>query len=383
MIVYVTGSIRAGKTYFVMQYIASKFLINEQERKKIPSFTKNDGIVDNKTRCLTNFKLHDNIEEKLSNTTKVKYKDLYLSLTEIYNYSMEEEPSDADLTEFAEKYNIANSIIALDEVQNYFSKEDKVLIWFLSYCGHMNVTIFLVTQDFDLIHNKYKKICQEWFIRAIPQSTRIFKGMVYARYKSPKLYKADEFPERFKVPINQTVFDLYEHGTVNKNSSQTLKVFIKAFFFIVLALLAFLGVGLYWTSKNDSNSSNDDKEIEPIHKVSQAPVAVIKTVPIIKENVIKKKKSTKVIRVICNKKVCIYKETKIPYGYFKKIVNSEKIEIIYKENMEMSFYIYFLRVENSFVNTYLNFNSEDEKGANDENNSSNIFGNTPNFSLFN
>ena len=135
-------------------------------------------------------------------------------------------------TQLAKKHKVANSIIALDEVQNYFAKEDKVLIWFLSYCGHMNVTIFLVTQDFDLIHNKYKKICQEWFIRAIPQSTRIFKGMVYARYKSPKLYKAEEFPDRFKVHINQAVFDLYEHGTVNKNSSQTLKIFMKALFFI-------------------------------------------------------------------------------------------------------------------------------------------------------
>jgi len=382
LIVYVTGSIRAGKTYFVMQYIASKFLIDEDERKKIPSFTKNDGIVDNKKRCITNFKLHNNIEEKLENTKKIKYKDLYASLVEIYEYSMEEEPTDADLTEFAEKFEVANSIIALDEVQNYFSKEDKVLIWFLSYCGHMNVTIFLVTQDFDLIHNKYKKICQEWFIRAIPQSTRIFKGMVYARYKSPKLYKADEFPDRFKVPINQAVFDLYEHGTVNKNSSQTLKIFLKALFFIVLAILAFMGVGYYWSLKSSTSSKPKD-EIEDIKpKVSKAPVEQATQQRFISNVVPKKITQKKVIKIICNKQICIYQDIKIPYGYFKKIVNIEKIEIIYKEKLEMSYSIYFLKVKDNFISTYLNFNLTLEKAKKNENNNT-IFSSSSNFSLFN
>ena len=65
------------------------------------------------------------------------------------------------------------------------------------------------------------------------------------------------------------------------------------------------------------------------------------------------------------------------------MVNLEDIEIIYKERIEMSFFVYFLRVDNAFIETYLNFNSQDKKGFENEQNSSSIFNDASSFSLFN
>jgi len=367
MIVFVTGSIRAGKTYFVMQYISGAFIKDKSERDKVPTFIHDDGLIDNKKRCLTNFKLRDSELEKLENTQKVKFKDLYEDITILYNYSMEDEPSDEDLTEKAEKLEIANSIIALDEVQNYFAKDDKVLVWFLSYCGHMNISIFLVTQSFDLIHTKYKNICQEWFIKAIPQSLRLSKKMLYARYKSARLFKTEEFPSRYKIPINQYIFNLYEHGTVNKNKSQVLKVYLKAIVLGIVAIFIFFMVGKYWENKYSTDEKTEPiTEKKTVSKAPQTPQKQENNYRLDDVEPLNNKELEQVIKMICNKRICYYENIKYPYPYIKKIINLEDITILYKEKIELDYYIYFLVITPSFKTKYLNFSL----GVSNENNTS-------------
>lgn len=368
MIVFVTGSIRAGKTYFVMQYISGAFLKDDEQKKKIPSFIHDDGLIDNKQRCLTNFKLRDDELDKLENVKKVKFKDLYRDIERLYEYSMKYEPTDEDLTNKAEEYEIANAIIALDEVQNYFAKDDKVLVWFLSYCGHMNISIFLVTQSFDLIHTKYKNICQEWFIKAIPQSLRLTKNMLYARYKTARLFSSEEFPNRYKVPINKYIFSLYEHGTVNKNKSQVFKVYMKAVFLFIFAIIAVLMVREYWKNKYITDDKKENQST-PQQKVSKpAPQQTYYQEP--PQYIQEQSQSSNefVVKMICNKKICYYNHTKYPYMYIKKIINIEDVTIIHKEKIELDYYVYFLLISNSFKNKYLNFTT----GGIDETNSSNV-----------
>lgn len=248
MIEFDLGVPGSGKTYKAVYALYSNFGINQ--KFKDSRFIHND--VDFAYTNINEIKLDS------FNSGSVKTLDFdlfYSNLTILYNH-YKDKKTDTELIEFAKEFDLFRCLIILDECQNFLDKNDKVLIWWLSYHRHLHHQIYLITQNLALVFTKYKSFT-EFFYMAKPSSLRLFSStMVYTQFTSSRLSQVSKSGVT-KIPFIKEIFDSY-HSGANQQSENIIKKFVLIAFicFLFLLIVIFL-IKSYWLPSNDNKPTEN------------------------------------------------------------------------------------------------------------------------------
>jgi len=271
-ITFITGVARSGKSYFSTYQIYNMY---KNELKKVNVFTQWYRYyikpLPPKTYYETtytninqfNFDFHPRIK-KLDFHKLVEYLEILHQLQVIDGLT------DDELIIEAKKYGLYNCLIIVDEAAHYFTKPtDKVLIWWLTYHGHLYQDIHIISQHIDQIPSDYLKN-GEFFYKVYPPSKAIFKNKFsIGLYSCIKFYKNCKVQD-LTIPFLPAVGNLYISG-----KKAPRKPILKKFIPIFIGLILFLWFAIsnfFSTNKeaieanriddvNVSNSTNKYKNI--------------------------------------------------------------------------------------------------------------------------
>lgn len=229
MIQFVTGIPGSGKSYYGLFSIAINFNTNLSNNKKFSSYQLS------KTKykyALTN--INEVKFDKFDNVIALDFDKFKHILIKLYNhYKLGK--SDSELEDLVKDEKFFYTLIVLDECHNFLSKDDEVLVWWLSYHRHFFQDIILITQDLPLVNKKYKSF-SEFYYKAIPSSRKLFNfNMIYHQYTGSQMYKT-QLSVKKKLPILKDVFNLYGSGENNKQKS-LVKHFLTIAFIIFIVFL--------------------------------------------------------------------------------------------------------------------------------------------------
>ena len=163
MIEFVIGVPGSGKTYKAMYSLYNNFGKNDKIKDK--KFLFNDVDF-----ALTN--INEIKKEHFDNVYDLDF-DLFYNSIEILHNMYIKKSNDTVLKSKAKELNVYGCLIILDECHNYLDKQDKVLVWWLSYHRHLHQQIYLITQNLALVNSKYKAF-SEFFYKAYPSSLKLF-----------------------------------------------------------------------------------------------------------------------------------------------------------------------------------------------------------------
>lgn len=175
--------------------------------------------------------------------------------------------SESEILETARSLNLLNCLVVWDEAQQFFSKQNDVLLWYIEYHRHLHNDVILIAQSPDRIQSGYKDLGDLHF-KAVPPSLRMSNSLQYKRYATSKMYKK-EVIDTISLKPDQKIFDLYKSGANEKPK----KVIYK---FIVIALVLAFVVGSIFAFVTSSWSSNDSNS----SSVTVAQTSLTKSTPI-------------------------------------------------------------------------------------------------------
>lgn len=354
-ITYIVGIPRSGKTYYVM-YQLWKYFVYVAE---VTWFTKLIALIF-KPKPLHNYKLaYTNINEfDFSKTDKIKkldFDDLHIKLSELYSMYMSKK-TDSEILIRAKEFDLVNILITIDEVHNFLGKKlDDVLVWWLTYHGHLHQDLFFITQDMGLVHSDYKKNA-EFFYRAIPPSARLStKKFRYTQYRNSMMAMNGKIKD-FTIPAVQDIFNMYVSGAEN-NSKSVVQKFL--YIGIFLSLFLIIGVFIFISSfKNDVPLDNNSSV--PV-KLSNSPVKInSKKTKFNDVTDLDKKNEPKLFEINCYKQICTYKKTDFPKLLLSKIIRDNNDSFAYKID-NPSFTKYFVLVKKDTFNFLQIGGNEDDK----------------------
>ncbi len=247
-----TGVPGSGKTYFAVDYVYNCFI--DEKHKDFGKFK----------RFFTNineFKF-DQFNNQTDTAHFLDFDDIKQKIYQLRILYLQKNP-DTVLIEKAKESNLYDSLFIIDEAHNYFSEQDDVLIWWLSYHRHLHQDIILITQNISLIQKKYLSF-SEFFYKAVPPSLRLFSSVfAYKQYITPQLYK-NSLTITIKLKFRRSVFSLYGSGA----NTQSTKVIYK---FLIIAVIAVsvvvFGIKYVASSFGDRHDTNDTKK--PINAVQK------------------------------------------------------------------------------------------------------------------
>lgn len=361
MITFIVGNPGSGKSYLaafrIYQFFLyvppktflNKFINQKDEPKKTYSYLYTN---------INQFKF--DINEKF---IRFEFDKFYDGMSMLYALYLDK-VSDDVLNEKAKELKLNFCLIVLDEAHNFLkSKNDPVLVWWLTYHRHLYQDIILITQDLTLINSEYRRAC-EFFIKAIDSSSRILKNRFkYTKYSTGKMYKKDEL-ERFTIPYLQEVFDLYHSGQVTSQYSFVRKfIFLAVVIFIVLVALFSVFVDSF-KPEVDSDSTARPAPSQPPH---QPQAAYKPQQPQTKQET---QKPTYIYNLSCIDDVCSFAgdNFKFPYAYVAHIIRQTKPFYFYQETKNPHLTEYFLVFQvpalEDLKNTSIKFKN---KGVSDEN----------------
>jgi len=338
-ITYIVGIPRSGKTYYAM-YQLYKFFVFKPKKTFLSKFIKPKPL-HNYEFAYTNINQFD--FSKSDKLQKLNLKDLTLKLTELYNMSVVQELDDNEVLKKAKELHLVNVLFVIDEVHNFLGrKADEVLIWWLTYHGHLFQDLILITQDLSLISKEYKKNA-EFFYKAIPPSARLISSKFrYAQYRNALMPMNGKIRD-FTIPKNQEVFNMYVSGAENKAKSVIHKyLFFGLFLFIILFLFSY-----YFFSSFNTNS---DKSFD----INNSVVSSHNIVNNIESNqTVNNQSSTntnkkKLFKILCMNDICTYKNCDFPYLLLKNIIDDHKKAFAYKVNNFKSVLYYVLLPKSTF-----------------------------------
>lgn len=319
------GVPRSGKSYGAVYRIASAFSkedIIKDKKYKLSSYTDEKGNKLHYKACLTN--INELKLEKFDKRVKpLNFDDFFEKIVELHKL-YKEGKTDSELIPIAEKYDLYTSLIVIDEAQNYLDKEKVALVWWLSYHGHFNQDVVLITQDFALMNTKYKSF-SEFFYGTVPNSRKIFTNqMIYYQYTSKRLGKKNT-AGKLKYPINKKVFELYKSGGKQKSEQVALK-----FFGVAIGAIAIV----YYILNYTSVSGKDIEHTETTKQ--QSPAVDTKKLPSQKKDN-QLDKNERLVIILTNGDFYIYNNTYYPRHFFQilkkqdelKLLSSEKFNDIY------------------------------------------------------
>ena len=217
---YIVGNPGSGKSYLGAKVLYDAFLRpkkhsalskiltlykaskNDDKHKSIDEILKNSIKVENEFEvAYTNinefkFELSDKI-------LKLDFEELKGRLSTLYNeYKYNKDSNDAHLIELAKEQGLYKALFVIDEIHNFFDKDNDVLKWWLTYHRHLYQELYLITQDLDLVSNEYKKVA-EYFYKAVDSAKRFFsKKFRYIQYSGYKLYQKDIIKIESRLQLN-------------------------------------------------------------------------------------------------------------------------------------------------------------------------------------
>ena len=330
MVSLVVGFPGSGKSYYAVKKIYDILSINDNKNKKISQYeiiyTNIGGIK------------FDYFPNSIVKFKKLKENQLLEYLTQCYNiYDLHKNDDNVDkyLIEYSKEQDFYNALIVFDECHDFFSNQDKIKIFWLTYHRHLNHEIILLTQNKTLIHSKYRAI-PELFIEAQPRSKKLFSNTLnYKHYSSFAMRKADHF-NNSSIKTNQEIFKLYQSGNKSTQKSIILKFIVILAFGLLLAVFLFFNL-LNGFEKDSKQIDNNFKKLEDINtslsKKNNNKSNSIK--PIVKDET--KHKKLKDTKIYFNMAILFdsslgykiynnyYRET-----YFKKFLFFTKSKVIYK-----------------------------------------------------
>jgi len=264
---------------------------------------------------------------------KLKEDDLYKYLNEcfkIYEDHKDDDNVDEYLIKYSKEQNFYNALIVFDECHDFFTPQDRVKIFWLTYHRHLNHEIILLTQNKSLINSKYRAI-PEQFIEAQPRSKKLFSNTLnYKHYASFAMRKSDQFNSS-SIKTQQDIFNLYQSG--NKSSQKS--VLVK--FIVIIGFGVFVAVFLFYNLLDGFTS--DVKKLDD-NLTSLQNIEQNKTIqqPIKNENISTKNKSFNInsssnrfnLEIIYNSNDG-YKifDNYYDENYFKKFISTTPSRVLY------------------------------------------------------
>ena len=242
MITYLVGNPGSGKTYYAVFKIWQQFIFIPKDNKllkfiKRPSKPSSSDLL----YCYTNInQFKFDLDPRLF---KFEFEKFYSDIELLYFLYLDK-ATDDEINEKAKELNLHKVLFVIDECHNFLkSKDDPVLVWWLTYHRHLYQEIILITQDLTLVNNEYKRVAEQ-FLKAVDSSKRLFKNRFkYVLYGSYKMYQKD-IMNKISVPYLQEVFELYHSGNQSSNKS-----FVRKFLFIALVIFIALLIYFYFFLK--------------------------------------------------------------------------------------------------------------------------------------
>lgn len=251
---YIVGNPGSGKSYYGVKVLYDAFMRpkhksffsvmpaiikaykNNEKHKSLDEILKDDEKRDN-DYLVAYTNINEFKFELCEKIKKLDFVDLENKLTMLYTeYKNNKDSGDKELIELASELGLYKALFVIDEIHNFFDKDNEVLRWWLTYHRHLYQELYLITQDLSLVSNEYKTIA-EYFYKAVDSSKRFFsKKFRYIQYSSYKLYQKDII-SKFLVDFEQEIFNLYHSGN-NGIGKSAVKKFM--WIGILLALIVFI-----------------------------------------------------------------------------------------------------------------------------------------------
>jgi zona occludens toxin len=251
MVTLLVGFPGSGKTYFAIDKIYNILIGNDTQFKGI------EYIYTNINAVKFDYFPNSNIQFK-----KFNIDDFYKYLTHlylIYDTNKNSDNIDDLLIQYSKEKEYYNSYFVFDECHDFFTPQDKVKVFWLTYHRHIHHEILLITQNKSLIHSKYRAI-PEIFIEAQPISKKILdKTLAYKKYASFSMRKSEMF-ERFTIKKNDDVFKLYQSGNTSKQKSILHKFLLIIILGFLLTIFLFYRVFTFF---------NEAEEIQQTEKIEE------------------------------------------------------------------------------------------------------------------
>ena len=386
-ITYLTGIPRSGKSYWAVYKLYHYFVEKVPKRPFLVGFfyKRFSRFISKKNRAA--------FVKALYNLFGSKDKFFYYAYTNINQFDFSKSPrirpfdydkfyshlellhamylankNDFELLDYARSCNLYKVIFVIDECQNFFAKEDKVLTWWFTYHGHLHQDIFLITQNLGLLHKEYFKVA-EFFFRAIPPTNRFFKNKFrYMQFNSYQLYKTDRIGV-FNVPTVQEVFNMYVSGAENNSSSVVRKYFFFAillFFFFIFAFYIFMNQFSTDTSKKPvSSPDNNQSSAQSVTVQDKKSSPKDKNIPF-KNDDEKKEVKNELFEIRCIDMLCTYKGVDFPKPLLNKLTLKLEPDFIWFFN-DGSYIQYFVMLPSDTFDFLQKIEKDKlKKGANDE-----------------
>lgn len=312
MVSLVVGFPGSGKSYYAVERIYN-LLSNEKKQEFDVIFTNIGGIK-------FDFFPDSQIEFK-----KLKEEELINYLTEcfkLYEQYKSYENVDDYLIEYSKEKGFYKALIVFDECHDFFSNQDRVKIFWLTYHRHLHHELILLTQNKSLINSKYRAI-PEQFIEAQPRSKKIFSNTLnYKHYASFAMRKTDLFKSS-SLKTNQDIFSLYQSGNKSNQKSIILK------FILILGLGLLVAVFLFL---NLFNSYKEEEEVIEAPKEKKTNTLKQSNLQrdINSESLIKEEEFNILVKYESNNGYYI-KDRYYSKRYFKKFISTSRAKILYKD----------------------------------------------------
>jgi len=320
VITWIAGKPRSGKTFFAVKKLND--ILYEKEVSYSYVFTNVGGLKYDK--------LNDIASEQNKNLLyrPLKFSKLYIHLKALYKIAVIDELDDEYLLDYCFDHDLNNALIVIDEFHNFFNKQDKILIWWLTYHGHLFQDIFLITQNKALVASCYRQI-PEYFTKALPASHRVqADSLRYEEYSDYANSKA-ELIRSFSLKTDPKIFNLYKSGDVKKPKLFLWKKILGFAFTILIVIGLFYGMLQYF-------SPDLPEEPGPTQETQKENTTLQRTNYQDDDNEFFGEKF-KILRVYCDDEDCIYRldgqRGSYPFGYFESVINTIDCTILYEQQV--------------------------------------------------
>lgn len=202
-ITFITGIARSGKSYYSVHYLYQMYKNHLHKTNWFMQWWRYYvSPLEPKEYYQTTYTNINEFNFDFSERIKpLDFAELRAKLKKLHDLRVNQNKDDKEMIVESKKLGLHNCLFIIDEGAHYFTKPvDKVLIWWLTYHGHLYQDIHIITQHMDQVPSEYIKN-GEFFYMAYPSSSSIFKNKInYGLYKSGKLPNRKPILMKF-VPI--------------------------------------------------------------------------------------------------------------------------------------------------------------------------------------
>jgi len=270
----IVGVPGAGKTSF-----AVSLLLEAYAKKDRPIFTNINLKIpyDDYLRPLDIEDFHDFCENELAFFTEFRRLQSDKRKSDPDNF----EPDNYDdlLRTSGVLQNYGNALIFWDECQTDFANEDAAYLRFCSYHRHFEgMDVYLITQNFSLIHRKYKAALDKVYF-AVSSSKRLFsKTFIIKVFSDSKMYGRDLI-ETINFTPTKEIFNSYDSGHDKLDKS----VFLKKILPVVILVISIYSIWTFLIVPYVFGNSSSETVKDPLTEIQDKPIekSHVTTLPVL------------------------------------------------------------------------------------------------------